>query len=231
MRRTHGLSVKMMKSTVRLTILIFAIVSLTALIVFTIQLKLDWRFSSYVFATTDQKENITITALFNQLGKADMGKALLNDAIEKLRSNHPDLRVNLNYTELHDLPHDVTKAEMLKRVTNGSSVDIVLLDQIWLGEFAQKRMLTDLTNFTEKWGRTPEWYQSNLAGGVYKGKIYGIWFETDVRGIWYWKDLLNQANVDPNMLRTWGEYIAAAKKLNSVLRPEGIEGVHLTGAS
>jgi multiple sugar transport system substrate-binding protein len=231
MFRIHGSSVKIMRSTVRLTILTFAIVSLTALIVFSIQLKLDARFSLYVFATSNLKENLTITALFNQLGKADMGKALLNDAIEKTRSNHPDLRVNLNYTELHDLPHDVTKAEMLKRVTNDTSVDIVLLDQIWLGEFAQKRLLTDLTYYTEKWGRTSDWFQSNLAGGVYKGKIYGIWFETDVRGIWYWKDLLNQANVDPNMLRTWGGYIAAAKKLNSVLRPHGIEGVHLTGAS
>jgi multiple sugar transport system substrate-binding protein len=37
--------------------------------------------------------------------------------------------------------------------------------------------------------------------------------------------------VDPDMLKTWDRYIAAAKKLNTVLRPQGIEGVHLTGAS
>jgi multiple sugar transport system substrate-binding protein len=61
--------------------------------------------------------------------------------------------------------------------------------------------------------------------------MYGIWFETDVRGIWYWKDLLNHANVDPNMLKTWDGYIAAANKVNIVLRPQGIEGIHLTGAS
>jgi multiple sugar transport system substrate-binding protein len=61
--------------------------------------------------------------------------------------------------------------------------------------------------------------------------MYGNWFETDVRGIWYWKDLLNQANIDPNSLKTWDGYIASAKKLNSVLRPQGIEGIHLTGAS
>lgn len=53
---------------------------------------------------------------------------------------------------------------------------------------------------------------------------------TDVRGIWYWKDLLDEASVDPNSLKTWDGYIAAAKQLNSVLRPKGIEGVHLTGA-
>jgi multiple sugar transport system substrate-binding protein len=44
------------------------------------------------------------------------------------------------------------------------------------------------------------------------------------------EDLLNKAGVDPNSLKTWDGYIASAKKLNAVLRPQGIEGVHLTGA-
>jgi multiple sugar transport system substrate-binding protein len=229
--RIDGYPVKTNVSAFHLVILSLAILSLTALIAFSIQLMLDGSFSLYVFATANQKQYVTITALFNQLGKAGMNQALLEDAIEELKSNHRDLDINLNYRELHDLSHDATKTEMLKTLTNGTDIDIVLLDQIWLGDFAQRGVLTDLTNYTEKWGRAPDWYQSNLAGGVYKGKIYGIWFETDVRGIWYWKDLLHQANVDPNMLKTWDGYIRAAKQLNTVLRPQGIEGVHLTGAS
>ena len=185
----------------------------------------------YVLASPQPKENVTITALFNQLGKEGMVKALLNDAINKLRSNHPDLGINLKYIELHDLPHAATKDQMLKAITNGTHLDIISLDQIWLGEFAEKGLLTDLTNYTEKWGRMSDWYQSNFAGGVYKTKVYGIWYQTDVRGIWYWNDLLNEAGVDPNSLKTWDGYIASAKKLNAVLRPQGIEGVHLVGAS
>jgi multiple sugar transport system substrate-binding protein len=187
--------------------------------------------SHYALASPQPKQSVTMTALSNSLGKNGMVKVLLNDALNKLRANHPDLEINLKYIELHDLSHAATKDQMLKALTNGTHIDIMSLDQIWLGEFAEKGLLTDLTNYVEKWGRTPEWYQSNLAGGVYKGKMYGIWFETDVRGMWYWKDLLNQANVDPNMLKTWDGYIAAAKKLNTVLRPERIDGVHLTGAS
>ena len=160
-----------------------------------------------------------------------MVKALLNDAVNKLRTNHPDLSINLRYIELHDLPPGATEDQMLKAISNGTHIDIISLDEIWLREFAEKGSLTDLTNYIEKWGRASDWYQSNLAGGVYKGKTYGIWYETDVRGIWYWKDLLDEANVDPNSLKTWDGYIESAKKLNSVLRPKGIEGVHLTGAS
>jgi multiple sugar transport system substrate-binding protein len=212
-------------------ILTFMIISITVAIAHLVPLKQDTTSSYYVLASPQPKENVTITAIFNQMGKAGMGKALLNDAINKLRSNHPDLGINLKYIELHDLTHNATKDQMLKAITNGIHIDVIPLDQIWLGEFARKGLLTDLTNYTEKWGRASEWYQSNLAGGIYKGKMYGIWYETDIRGIWYWKDLLNQAKVDPDMLKTWEGYIAAAKKLNTVLRPQGIEGVHLTGAS
>jgi multiple sugar transport system substrate-binding protein len=92
-------------------------------------------------------------------------------------------------------------------------------------------LLTDLTDDAKSWGRQKDWYQANWDGGVYNGKVYGIWAWTDVRGMWYWKDLLNKAGVDPNALKTWVGYIASANKLNAVLNPQGIEGVHLTGAS
>ena len=39
-----------------------------------------------------------------------------------------------------------THDQMLNAMTNGTSIDVVTLDQIWLGEFAQKGYLTDLTN-------------------------------------------------------------------------------------
>jgi multiple sugar transport system substrate-binding protein len=58
---------------------------------------------------------------------------------------------------------------------------------------------------------------------VYKDKVYGIWAHTDARAMWYWKDLLNKAGVNHDSLRTWDGYIASAKKLNTVLGPQGIE--------
>jgi multiple sugar transport system substrate-binding protein len=217
----------MMRRNVFLMILIFTITSVTGLL----QLEQFITFSYYALASPQQKENVTITALVQRLGQEDKVKALLNDAINKTRSNHPDLAINLKYTELHDLSPAATKDQMLNALSNGTNIDIISLDQIWLGEFAEKGLLTNLTNYTEKWGRISDLYESNLDGGVYNDTIYGIWYETDVRGTWYWKDLLNQANVDPDMLKTWDGYIAAAKNLNTVLRPQGIEGVHLTGAS
>jgi multiple sugar transport system substrate-binding protein len=159
-----------------------------------------------------------------------MGKSLVDSAADKLRSNHPDLDINVKYIET-GLDNNNTRYQMLNALTNGTSVDIITLDQIWLGEFAQKSLLTDLTNYTRNWGRQNDWYQQSWDGGVYNDTVYGIWAWTDVRGMWYWKDLLNEAGVDPNSLKTWDGYIASAKMLNAALEGKGIEGMHLTGAS
>ena len=179
-------------------------------------------------AALSQKKQVTLTVLLEDQGDPARWKSLLQPAMQELKARHPDMNIELNYTTY---PYDQARTHMLAALTNKTPIDLISVDQIWLGEFAQKGLLTDLSNYVMKWGRIPDWYQKNFAGGVYKGKVYGIWAWTDVRGIWYWKDLLNKAGVDPNSLKIWDGYIASAKKLNTVLRPEGIEGVHLTGAN
>ena len=186
---------------------------------------------SCVSATSaSQKEsNITFTAIFTQLSNSSgMGKRLIEHALDEIKVKHPHMNIQLKYTEY---PSNQTRTQILNRIMNQTPVDLVSIDQIWLGEFAQKGLLTDLSNYTQSWGREKDWYEENWAGGNYKGRVYGIWTWTDIRGIWYWKDLLDKAGVNPNSLKTWDGYLASAKRLNSVLRPQGIEGVHLTGAS
>jgi multiple sugar transport system substrate-binding protein len=149
--------------------------------------------------------------------------------VKELKTRHPDLNIEINYTEY---PYAQTHQVLVEALNDQNKPpDVICLDQIWLGEFASKRLLTDLTDNMMHWNRSSDWYQANLDGMQYNNGIYGIWAWTDIRGIWYWKDLINEAGVDPNQLKTWDGYITAAKKLNEVLKPKGIEGVHLTGAS
>lgn len=155
-------------------------------------------------------------------------KTLFQPALKELRDRHPDININLNY---RPVPYIDVRSKFFEAMANNSSVDIVSVDYIWLGEFVEKGLLTDLTNYTERWARSSDWYESNWDGGIYNDKVYGIWTVADARGIWYWKDLLQEAAVDPNLLKTWDGYIEAAKKLNSVLRSKGIEGMHLVRAS
>jgi multiple sugar transport system substrate-binding protein len=182
----------------------------------------------YASPSADKKKQLTLFALLEDQGDPARWKTLIQPAVEEMKTRHPDLDIQINYTTY---PYDQAKKEMLDAISNQSQVDLVSLDQIWLGEFVERGLLTDITDRVNNWGRISDLYESNLDGTVYNDRIYGIWAWTDVRGIWYWKDLLSQAGVDPSSLRTWDGYIASAKKLNEVLRPQGIEGIHLTGAS
>jgi maltose-binding protein MalE len=177
-----------------------------------------------VFAQSQQVQKETLTVV---LANEERWDPLIDGAKQELQRRHPDKIIEI---QNRTLPYEAIRPQMLEALSNGTYIDLISIDQIWLGEFAEKSLLTDLTNFTKKGISSSDFYQANWDGGVYENKVYAIWIWTDVRGTWYWKDLLNKTAVDPNSLKTWDGYIASAKKLNDVLRPEGIEGAHLVGA-
>jgi multiple sugar transport system substrate-binding protein len=178
-----------------------------------------------VYAQSNQKEEVTLTLL---LSDGERWDPLLDGAKQELQKRHLDKVIEI---QNKTLPYEEIRPQLLELLTNGTSIDLISIDQIWLGEFAENGLLTDLTDFMKKGMISPAgFYQANWDGGVSENKVYAIWIWTDVRGIWYWKDLLNKSGVNPNSLRTWDGYVSSAKKLNEVLRPEGIEGVHLVGA-
>jgi multiple sugar transport system substrate-binding protein len=104
---------------------------------------------SCVSATSaSQKEsNITFTAIFTQLSNSSgMGKRLIEHALDEIKVKHPHMNIQLKYTEY---PSNQTRTQILNRIMNQTPVDLVSIDQIWLGEFAQKGLLTDLSNYTQ----------------------------------------------------------------------------------
>jgi multiple sugar transport system substrate-binding protein len=184
--------------------------------------------SAASFTRSSAQKQITLSAILEDQGDPERWKSLIVPAMKELRHRHPNLDIQMNYTTY---PYNEMREKLLSAADNHTNIDLISVDQIWLGEFAEKGFLTDLTNYTKTWGRGNDWYESNWDGGFYNDTVYGIWAWTDIRGLWYWKDMLHEAGVDPNSLRTWDGYIDGAKKLNTILRPEGIEGVHLVGAS
>jgi multiple sugar transport system substrate-binding protein len=176
------------------------------------------------------KTNVTLRGLFTDLGDPGRWVQLLQPALDELNTRHPDMNIELEYSEF---TYDETRNQILDRLSKGESVDIISVDQIWLGEFAGKGLLTNLTANFEQWGRMSDLYEANLDGSVYNNTVYGLWLWTDIRGMWYWKDMLQEAGVDPESLKTWDGYVSAAIKLNEFFEEDNsvIQGVHLVGAS
>jgi multiple sugar transport system substrate-binding protein len=178
-----------------------------------------------------KKEQITLRAILTNLGDPSRWNALIQPALQELRNRHPNLDIQIAI-DANNL-YNNTRMKLINALSNqsGPSIDLVSVDQIWLGEFAKKGLVTNLTDRTQKWGHLSDWYQSNLDGSLYNKSIYGIWAWTDVRGIWYWKDLLNEAGINSSSLETWQGYIESAKKLNNALKNREIQGTILFDAA
>lgn len=173
-----------------------------------------------------QPAQVTLTAIVAE--PKERWDALFADALTKLREKHPDMTINVDYRVL---PYADTRKQILTAMAGKTPLDLISVDQIWLGEFAQGGFLSDLTDLTNSWNRSSDWYKTNWDGGMYNGKVYGIWAWTDVRAMWYWKDILNQSGVNPESLSTWDGYLEASKKIGDSTRGKGIEAMHLVGAS
>ena len=198
----------------------------------------DTGYSSFILVPSNQsttsisssveKTNVTLRGLFNVHNDPGNWNHLLQPALDELNRRHPDMNIGLEYTEFF---YPGTRNQILDRLSKGESVDIISVDQIWLGEFAQRGLIENLTQKFEEWGRISDLYEPNLDGCVYNGSLYALWLWTDVRGMWYWKDMLQEAGVDPESLKTWEGYISAAVKLNDFFGDRITQGVHLVGAS
>ena len=179
-------------------------------------------------STVIDKTNVTLRGLFTDLLNPGRWNELLQPALDELNRRHPDMNIQIEYT---DFPYNETRNRILDRLSSGDSVDIVSVDQIWLGEFAERGLLSNLTEEFEGWSGVSDLYEANLDGCVYNNTIYGLWLWTDIRGMWYWNDMLQEAGVDPESLKTWDGYISAAVKLDDFFGDRVVQGVHLLGAS
>src|ERR671914_280880 len=183
-------------------------------------------------STVGDKTNVTLRAnlvtIPNPQGIGNWNHTL-QLALDELNRRHPEMNIQIDYSE----PYNEFRDSTLDRLSNGDPVDIISLDQIWLGEFAEKGLIRNLTADFEQWGRMGDLYEGNLDGSVYNNTLYGLWLWTDIRGMWYWKDMLQEAGVDPESLKTWDGYISAAVKLDDFFEEDSsvIQGVHLVGAS
>jgi multiple sugar transport system substrate-binding protein len=196
----------------------------------------DSKYNSFTLVPSNQsstsslvdKTNVTLRGLLTDLGDPGRWNQLLQPALDELNRRHPDMNIELEYT---DSLYNETRDIILDSLSNGDSVDIVSVGDLWLGEFAEKGLLRNLTSDFEQWGRMGDLYEANLDGSVYNNTIYALWLWTDIRGMWYWKDMLQEAGVDPESLKTWDGYISAAVKLDDFFGDRIIQGVHLVGAS
>jgi multiple sugar transport system substrate-binding protein len=107
------------------------------------------------------------------------------------------------------LPTDASqqREQLVRRLgAEDSSIDIVGMDVIWTGEFANAGWVEEWTG-PLKQQVTENVFENVIETASYEGKLYAAPFNTNTQLLWYRKDLV------PQPPETWDEMIEQAEKL------------------
>lgn len=155
---------------------------------------------------------------------------LLDAAKAKFEAEHPGTTVEI---DAQILPFDDRLTQLRAASMAGTPIDIVSLDQPEVGDFASAGFTMDLTPYIDRdLDGLSDWLPAYREATKYQGGWHAIWAWTDARVLWYWKDMVEEAGVDPATdMRTWDGYLESCQKLDDTLSDQGVEGCLLVGQS
>ena len=153
--------------------------------------------------------NTTLNALFMaQAGYSESDVRAMTDAYIK---QHPDVSVKLEFVPYEALHDKITLA-----AGSGDGYDVVLYDVIWPAEFAENKILADVTDRID--AKTRAAVEDGAWTTVdYKNKSYGMPWSADSKYLFYNKDMLAKAGIT-TMPKSWQDVIADAK----IIKQKGI---------
>jgi len=172
-------------------------------------------------ATGALAQDVTLQFWDNQQTESGLSQ-FQQEAVDRFMAKNPGIKV-----EVTTVPYPEYQQRLLTAVQGGNAPDISTLDQIWVGAFAQAGAVMNLSDNAASNGLARDqffpgaWDSANFNGG-----LYGIPFNVDVwQFSFYNQDLLDEAGVSPDDLKTFDGLRAAAEKLTK----DGQFGVGLFG--
>jgi multiple sugar transport system substrate-binding protein len=115
------------------------------------------------------------------------------------------------------------KSKIALDLRSGSGADVVAIDGIWVGEFADAGYIKaiedlvgkDKADAWEGWGQIPQSVQGNMS---YNNKRYGVPSGTDGRVLYFNKKLFAQAGLATDWQpKSWDDILSAAQTVKSKL--------------
>lgn len=125
------------------------------------------------------------------------------------------------------------KTKVALDLQSGAGADVISLDGIWVGEFAEAGYIEPLADVTdgasEDWDGWDQIPESVQGSATFDGDRYGIPQGTDGRIIYYNKELFAQAGLPEDWQPTsWEEVLEAAKSLKEI---DGVTPIQLNAGT
>ena len=157
----------------------------------------------FVIVPAWTQQPITIKTLV----RADEAQQL-QPLVNQFNQQHSDIRF-----QIVEAPSDSNQVEDLYTssfLLGNSPYDVVYMDIVWTPKFAAAGWLRDLSDrlSTEE---AQQYLEGDIAGGMYRDKLYRLPFRSDAGMLYYRQDLLEAAGYEPP--ETFGELIEISQDL------------------
>lgn len=182
-------------------------------------------------------KDVTLTITSNSIagGKnADEADWYTKYVIPTFTKQQKDKGVNVTVTfQPSGVDDEQYKTKVALDLKSRAGADIMALDGIWVGEFAQAGYLKPLTDVVgqsvtswEGWSQIPKAVQANAS---FEGKTYGIPAGTDGRVLYFNKKLFAQAGLPADWQpKSWQDITAAGMKLKAI---QGIDPIQINAGT
>lgn len=119
---------------------------------------------------------------------------------------YPNIEVEASYMVNSEL-----KKNMQINMLAGNLPDVLVFDSPDFATFAANGYFLDVTDYLNEWGELDNFYEGPLSSVTYEDRIYGLpWYSNNL-AVYYNKDILDEAGIEPPT--TWEELEAAAEQL------------------
>jgi len=118
--------------------------------------------------------------------------------------------------EVTAFPYVELRDKMLAAVAGGQGPDLLLLDQIWVPQYAAAKFVIPIDDrLSNSSIKADDYFPGAWGAGSYLGKTYGVPFDVGVWALMYYnKTMFKEAGLDPEKPpQAWDEFLKIGKQL------------------
>lgn len=143
-------------------------------------------------------------------------------AILDMYNQQNDKGVTLEFVYIAQTQGSQADEKLLTAVAGGTPPPLYYADRFTVPQFAHEGFFTEITDYADGAGvKAEDYYDFAWAETVYKGGIYALSFDTDTRALWYNKDIMADAGLDPESPPTNLDELKAATEALTVRDSNG----------
>ncbi len=134
-------------------------------------------------------------------------------ALKTVDDNFAKAFPNITIKYVQKSPADTYQGLKLAVSAGSGTPDVVLLEDSYLAQFVSLGGLADVTTQTKPYMKKMNAYKWNAA--TLKGRVYSMPWDSGPVAMYYRRDVFQKAGVDVNSIKTWDDYLKAARVIKS----------------